>query len=59
MREDVFKLRFEVRALAESYNPIIPLVIPPISQPLPTAPSLVFDLFTNEDEPPNNRDKRT
>lgn len=45
------------RALSYNYAPIIPFIIPPILQPLPTTPALVLDLFEN-DEPFTARGKR-
>lgn len=50
LRKDVATLRLEVRTLAKIHIPVIPLVIPSFTQPLPILSPLIFDIFIEEDE---------
>lgn len=43
-------LRSEIHTLAESYAPVLPLVIPLFKKTVPTPPPSIFDLFSNNDE---------
>lgn len=52
LHEEVATLTLEVFSLAESHILVSHLFIPSFTQPLPKRPSLVFDLFIQDDVTP-------